>query len=506
MSSKSVVFLDEKFPVEVEVNVCPFRVSSQSSVVDDGEAFEAIEDPHSRLLESSETQNDPQTSTRWYGIQSFVFGATKFRIAEELLKFVEENPLTNVELDLSRRGYTNLHVQIALDALLKARPACVTRVDLCRNRLFNSSLVQMLGNVLQELQTIAFLSVSYNMLDDECIGILSEALSNSGVRAFEATHCQISDRGGERMFSSMVYSDCIEVIDLSWNHLEINSGVAIGRFLSNQKTMRELILVGNHLYNEAQCIVPFLLGAIGNESLDYLDLSWNSLRGEDFSRALLKAIPQTKLKRFKLEHNLLANVEMSSIVRMMKRHESLEQVWLGGNVIEDEIATDLVRAFGRHPTLQLLSLGSFHFVSQPTAKLGQLILRQNPSKHIIYQGVLMANPARPVDVQEMLLERCRFLAQKPKKAKQKRDFGHLMLQFAGAESKTITREEFELAVKRFRVKLDRPLLGTLMDAFQASKSTVDTGSMAEKYLTKHPTEPPVLTPRKGKAKKIMNAG
>uniref|UniRef100_A0A182PZE7 EF-hand domain-containing protein n=1 Tax=Anopheles farauti TaxID=69004 RepID=A0A182PZE7_9DIPT len=440
--------------------MCPFRASSLSSVVDDGEEFVAIEDPQSRLHKSTVLE-DRESSSRWYSVKSFVFGATTFRIVEELLKSVEESSSAIVDLDLAGCGYTNLHVQIVLDSLLQTRPACLTCVNLCRNRLFNRSIVCMLGNVLLELQSISYLSVCYNVLDDECIGILSEAVSNSGVRKFEATHCQISDRGGRILFNSLMYSHCIEIIDLSWNSLESNSGVEIGRFLAHQKSLIELIVVGNHLYNETQCIIPFLLGAVGNVSLKKLDLSWNSLRGEDFSRALLKALPQTKLKCLKLEHNLLENIELVSIVKMIKKHKSLEELWLGGNILEDEIALDLV----------------------------------------IYQGVLMANPARSVDVQEMLLERCRFLAQKPKKSKQKRDFGHLMLTLSGAENKTITREEFELAVKRFRIKLDRSLLESLMDAFQASKSTVDTCAMAVKYLTRHPTEPPVVKPRKGKAKK-----
>uniref|UniRef100_A0A182YGM0 Uncharacterized protein n=1 Tax=Anopheles stephensi TaxID=30069 RepID=A0A182YGM0_ANOST len=287
-----------KFEVDLEekLQVCPYRVSSQSSVVDDAEEFEVLEDPCSRL-DSTEGDNEPDTIFQWYRLQSFTFGATTFRLVEDLLTAVEHNPSESVELD------------------------------------FNVAL------------------------------------------------------------------------------------------------------------------------------------------------------------------------EMSFIVRMMKKCEQLEQLWLGSNMFEDTVMIDLVRTFVRHPSLQLLSLGSFQFIPQAANKLCRLCKRKYPSKTIIYQGVIRANPARPVDVQDMLLDRCRFLAQKPKKAKQKRDFGHLMLQLAAAEETVLVREEFEQVVKRFRAKLDRPLLEALMDAFEVPKKLVDTGAMALKYLTKHPTDPPIVKQaRKGKAK------
>uniref|UniRef100_A0A182JX38 Uncharacterized protein n=1 Tax=Anopheles christyi TaxID=43041 RepID=A0A182JX38_9DIPT len=76
-----------------------------------------------------------------------------------------------------------------------------------------------------------------------------------------------------------------------------------------------------------------------------------------------------------------------------------------------------------------------------------------------------------------------------------------MLQFGDAESTVLTREEFELALKQFRVKLDRPLLEELMDAFEVPKKMVDTSAMALKYLSKHPTERPIVKSAKRKGNK-----
>ncbi|KFB53561.1 AGAP012977-PA-like protein [Anopheles sinensis] len=503
MSSKLAVTLADKSPVCYQA--CPFRVSSQVTVVDDSDKFVPPENPLDQLASVSDGPATHAVSTiEWYRSRSHAFGTTRFTCIESLLKAAELQASETIKLDFNRCGYTNLHVQIALDTLLnRIRPQCLTELRLCRNRLFNPSLAQVLGNVLQEFQTIAYLSISFNTLDDDCIGILGDALSNSGVRTFEANHCQITDKGGSLFFTAMTYSDCIESIQLNWNHLGMASGVAIGKFLSVQRSLVELSLSGNHLYPESQSIVPLLQGLIGNEMLEGLELSWNGLRGEDFGRALVKAVPQSKLKRLNLEHNLLASEEMMFLVRMLKKSETLLELRLGGNSFEEESSQEIVRTAGRHTSLVLLSFGRFHFVSQRTAKLCEFFKRKTPSKQFTYQGVLLANPPRPVDLQEMLLERCRFLAMKPKKAKLKRDVGHLMLQFKGQQNAVLTRDEFLLAMKQFGAKLDRALIDALMDAFAAQKGYVDTGTMAEKYLSRHPTDPPEKAPKatKGKSNK-----
>ncbi|XP_058055710.1 leucine-rich repeat-containing protein 74B-like [Anopheles bellator] len=451
----------------------------------DSEEFSAPTDPLSKL--GTDNNRPPrQPSATEYRLRSDVYGVTGFTSVANVLSFVENNPSAQVELDFNRCGYTNLELQIALDALLQIRPTWLTAIDLSYNTPLNPALAQFLGNTLQELQTIASLALSYNPLDDECVAILSDALSNSGVCTLHANHCHITDAGGSLLFRAMIYSDCIEKIDVSWNQMERFSGQAIGAFLSHQRTISELNLSGNHLH----CGIPLLKGLIGNEALTQLDLSWNGLRGEEFGRTLLKGALQSKLRQLNLEHNLLGTEEIAFITRLVSKSESLREIRLAGNFLSEAAAYDLVQAFGRNASVERLSLGEYYFINQQTAKLCQLHRKRSPHKTIVYQGVLLNNPPRPVDVQEMLLDRCRFLATKPKKRKLKRDFGHLMLQFQDLGERIIPREEFLQAVKLFRVKLDQSLIDALLEAFGVPRNLVDVGAMAVKYLTKHPTERP----------------
>lgn len=132
-------------------------------------------------------------------------------------------------------------------------------------------------------------------------------------------------------------------------------------------------------------------------------------------------------------------------------------------------------------------------------------MTRDPSKLITFQGILLANPPRPVDFPEMLLDHCRFLGFKPKKKNNKRNLGHLMLQLRSLEEPLMPPKDFQAAVKKFRIKLDKSLMGTLMDTF-SERRLVDTGAMATKYLQKYPTEPPPIEEKKKTKKKNKKNG
>lgn len=385
-------------------------------------------------------------------------------------------------------------------------------------------LVDCLANLLQLSRRIARLDFSHCTLSDgEVVKILTDALSTSTVRSVNLSHCQLSDTGGVELFKALSMSDCIEEVDVSWNQLQHRSGVAAGLFLGLSPTIRELNLEGNYLYLEKECIVPFLKELAKNQSLKMLNLSWNALRGSLFGSALLKAIVASGLEVLNLEMNCLRSEEALSLLKAFRKCERLREIFLGGNFFSEDDLKELVKAFGRNPNMSLLSLGQYQFVSKVTGRVGlscldssidfhsyklqlsKRFMNRDPSKRITYQGVLMANPPRPVDVPEMLLDRCRFLGFKPKKKKRKRDLGHFMLQLQKLENPLLERDDFLAMVKKFRIKLDKSLNESLMDAFTERK-LVDGAAMAVKYLAKYPTEPPPVKPKKAKGKKKKKKG
>lgn len=95
--------------------------------------------------------------------------------------------------------------------------------------------------------------------------------------------------------NSFLIHDVCQDLNLSLNFLGLNTAKAFENVLVDNKTLRKLDLSHNTFY-EDDAIVNFLKGLTANESLEYLDLSWNALSGEPFGKVLSKAVKSSKLK------------------------------------------------------------------------------------------------------------------------------------------------------------------------------------------------------------------
>ncbi|XP_058448525.1 uncharacterized protein LOC131428511 [Malaya genurostris] len=511
-SQESLVSFEEPFFEEDDdppdegnvVHLCPYRAfCSQSTIVDESEEFPEPVDPEQRLVDVEEPERK-RSFEQFYLAECHKYGVTPLNYMRKIFEQVDQNAVESVEIDLNRFGCSNLQVQIILDCLAQACPDRLHRIVLDDNQLMNVPLAVSLANLLQETQKICVLSLVHcHLNDDEVVFTLAEALPTSSVQWLNLSRCQLSDRAGVALFRALTLSDCIRTVDVSWNRLEHSSGVAAGRFLAENTAVLELNLEGNHLYLENECIVPFLEQLAQNVTLKKLNLAWNALRGVLFAEKLRRAIIKSGLEVINLEMNYLRSVEAENLLTVFRKCELLKEIYLGGNFFSVDELKDLVKAFGENPNMKILSLGTYQFVDKVTGRLSKRFMKRDPSKLIIFQGILLANPPRPVDFPEMLLDRCRYLGFKPKKKKRKRDLGHLMLQFQLLEDPLLSRDDFKLNLKKFRLKLDKSLLQTLMETF-ADRKLVDTATMAAKYLEKYPTEPPPEKKKKARKGKKAN--
>lgn len=148
-----------------------------------------------------------------------------------------------------------------------------------------------------------------------------------------------------------------------------------------------------------------------------------------------------------------------------------------------------------------------------------------PDLQVIYKGIMRNIPADEVDMKPLVIDRCKFLAQKPKRKKRKRNMGFVMYWILDEEEPIVHRDiVIELIVKKFRAKLDKDLIEMLCDTFRymppvapedpnappkkkkkkvRKSKLVEWHEMAKYYLARHPTErgPPRFAKLAKKSKK-----
>lgn len=122
-------------------------------------------------------------------------------------------------------------------------------------------------------------------------------------------------------------------------------------------------------------------------------------------------------------------------------------------------------------------------------------------KEVKIDGILGNYKILGPDKLTLLFNRARYLAQSPKKEKQRVDFGWLIWSLP---PDPFTRGDFDNLIKKLKIKkLDANLMDEIVKAFTNSAGLIKTVEMKEKYLSLYPDSkpPPVKEKKKRKEKK-----
>jgi hypothetical protein len=176
----------------------------------------------------------------------------------------------------------------------------------------------------------------------------------------------------------------------------------------------------------------------------------------------------------------------------------------GSKPVRHSAILSLVNVFSGPTTVKLLDLGDDLYVLPATVKVIDKLKAKNPEVTLVYKGQLYPNPPEPVDLKSIAINRCRYLAQKPKRKKLRRDIGHFMLQLAALEDPLLKLDAFGDLMRNFKAKLDDSLVEFLVKQFMTKEKKikrVNVHEMAKYYLERYPTEPPPPVPEKKKKPK-----
>lgn len=210
---------------------------------------------------------------------------------------------------------------------------------------------------------------------DEGAKILSASIAfSTTITHLNIAHCNISDDGGEALVKALHTNDACTELNLSFNSLALKTSLAFEKVLVTNQTLQKLDLSHNSFY-EDNAIVNFLNGLQQNESLEYLDLSWNALCGEPFGKVLSKSIRLSKLKILKINHNRMGAFELKKLGLGIKYSKTIDEVHLGENLFAEGSDAFLINVFNSESPLTMMSFEKWFHLSQEAFKVRTVLPR-----------------------------------------------------------------------------------------------------------------------------------
>lgn len=289
-------------------------------------------------------------------------------------------------LNLDNQPIGSLQCQIMFEVFAMNPLTLLTQISMKHNHLEafgchsmstfikrSSSLKELSLDGCKSVELITFLTSPLNSFvirfDDEGAKILSDGISNSkSIDYLNCSNCNISDIGGEFLAQSFVVNKVCKEVNFSFNELAFKSAKVFEEVMMTNTALVKLDLSHNSLYEDF-AVVNLLKGLSKNESLEYLDLSWNALRGEPFGKALPKAVKLSSLKILKMTNNRMSKFELKKLAIGVKRSKTIEQLFVEGNMFASGDDVILVNIFNSDSPLTLLSFGRWFQLSQNAFKV-----------------------------------------------------------------------------------------------------------------------------------------
>lgn len=334
----------------------------------------------------------------------------------------------------------SLQCQIMFDSFSINPSTPLTSISLKNNHI-DHTCIHSMAQFIATCGSLADLTLENCKFGDEGARVLAEGISvSTSIVHLNLSNCNIGDVGGSELANSFMTNATCTELNLSRNALSLRSAQAFEGVLKENQSLKSLDLSHNSLFEE-NAIIPVLKGVLSNRSLIHLNLSWNSLSGESLGRLLMKCVKSTSLVTLNLEHNLMKTFEWSKLAAGLKKSATVREVYVEGNQLTDEDELELVKVFYSNSSLMMLSFGKWHqlshgaheviFLSPTLSELFLNVLFQmvaelerfKPQVKVVFQGKILPNPAREVNLLDIFADRAKFLAMAPKKEKQRRDFG-----------------------------------------------------------------------------------
>ncbi|KAG4080753.1 hypothetical protein HA402_005933 [Bradysia odoriphaga] len=349
--------------------------------------------------------------------------------------------------------------------------------------------------------------IGWHKIGSKGIETLEQGLYvNQGIKYLNFSGCNIRDEGVISLAKALNGNESCEHLDISHNSLSTRSGSAISDLLS--KTRIQVLNISWNELSSHDCVTKIFEGLKQSTHTKAIDYSWNGLSSSEWVKSLKKAMLKNEtLEKLNLENNRLNGVA-DQIMPAISKSSSLREVYVGDNPWNEQDWKNIVNVYLKPSNLNVLGLGTHTYLTEECVLLIRKAMRVNPELKFIYQGQIKEQPATDVNFKNILIDRLKALALKPKKKKLRKNMGHFFLKLKTENIEYVDPDNFAETLAAFGAKLDQRLIEQVVDEFTTevfikNKKTgkVPLLDVADYYLARHPTEPPKVKPGKKKKKK-----
>ncbi|XP_023311057.1 leucine-rich repeat-containing protein 74A-like [Anoplophora glabripennis] len=357
----------------------------------------------------------------------------------------------------------------------------------------------MLSTMLEENSSIRILNLRECRIGQEGAEILNEALSSSQfLTELDLSFNSLGDKGLTDLQTGLCEAPNLRVLNISHNGLTEESADTLEKILLENKFIQELDLSWNSF-----CTAPGnkkLFNAMKeNDILRVLNIAWNGISMKLAVSPLTNYLKVTEnLEHLDISSNRLEGPSLKSVRLGIFQNRSLKSVKIGNNLYSPDDAYFLASVLPLKQQDPLTHLDMENMVFDK--KVLPLLVRIKSSGKTIKYGSILGNyTIKGPDINKLIFQRCRYLLEKPKKKKLKKDFGHFVLSLP---DESITKAQFATLLKKKKIKrLDQDLLKELYNRFTTRNQNIDCVEMKRVYMKYYPDTvlpPPPVKKKKGK--------
>lgn len=345
----------------------------------------------------------------------------------------------------------------------------------------------------------------------QCLGVFLP--HNRTLKSLDLSRNYLGDEGAEHLADAIKRKLHIQQLNLSYNNLGAKSAIFFVDALSYGNRLTHLDLSWNQFYH-IPTMVKLLVTLTESDTLEELNLAWNSLSGERIATALGQVVTIPSLITLNLSNNKLCNEAIPLIVANLLKAKKLKTLNLSFNPMTPlDAYTVLQKMLKPRVKIENLFLDDI-WISKEFLWLLDRVLQMKTRKNavITYGGLNNAYTITGPDPRELIMQRADFLGKRDKKRRV--DIGLYFLALSKEILKPIGPKELNDRLALDNVPLDADLVNELANVFPGPR-TAKTKTINIEAITDFihrlwperqlpPTPPPELVPEPVKPDKNLD--